>query len=51
MVERKTTSVKVDPKLWKELKKQAIDEDRDLSDILEEMIRERLDTGKRASNS
>lgn len=49
MVERKTTSVKVDPRLWKELKKQAIDEDRDLSDIVEEMIRERV--GKRASAS
>jgi len=46
MAERKTTSIKVDPNLWKEFKKHAIDEDKDLSDILEEMIRERLDTGK-----
>ena len=46
MTERKTTSIKVDPNLWKEFKKHAIDEDKDLSDILEEMIRERLDTGK-----
>ena len=42
MVERKTTSVKVDPQLWKQLKKQAIDEDKDLSDIVEEMIKERI---------
>jgi macrodomain Ter protein organizer (MatP/YcbG family) len=42
MAERKTTSIKVNPQLWKELKKQAIDEDKDLSDILEEMIRERV---------
>ena len=42
MAERKTTSIKVDPKLWKELKKQAIDEDKDLSDIVEEMIKERI---------
>mgnify|MGYP001043443958 CR=1 FL=1 len=42
MTERKTTSVKIDPRLWKELKKYAIDQDKDLSDILEEMIRERV---------
>jgi hypothetical protein len=42
MTERKTTSIKVDPKLWKELKKQAIDEDRDLSDLVEEMIKEKI---------
>jgi hypothetical protein len=42
MAERKTTSIKVDPQLWKEFKKRAIDEDKDLSDVLEEMIRERI---------
>jgi hypothetical protein len=42
MAERKTTSIKVDPHLWKEFKKKAIDEDKDLSDILEEMIREKV---------
>ena len=41
-MERKTTSIKVDPPLWKELKKRAIDRDKDLSDILEEMIRKEL---------
>jgi hypothetical protein len=51
MAERKTTSIKVQPDLWKELKKRAIDEDKDLSDMLEEMIRDRLDTRKRTSNS
>jgi macrodomain Ter protein organizer (MatP/YcbG family) len=42
MTERKTTSIKVDPQLWKEFKKYAIDQDEDLSDILEKMIRERV---------
>jgi len=42
MAERKTTSIKVDPELWKEFKKHAIDEDKDISDIMEEMIRERI---------
>jgi hypothetical protein len=42
MAERKTTSIKVDPNLWKEFKKHAIDEDKDISDIMEEMIRERI---------
>jgi len=42
MAERKTTSIKVDPTLWKEFKKHAIDRDKDLSEILEEMIRKEL---------
>jgi len=42
MTERKTTSIKVNPDLWKELKKHAIDCDKDLSDILEEMIKREL---------
>ena len=42
MNERKTTSVKVDPQLWKEFKKLAIDKDKDLSDMLEEMIEREL---------
>jgi hypothetical protein len=42
MMERKTTSIKVNPQLWKEFKKHAIDRDKDLSDILEEIIRKEL---------
>jgi hypothetical protein len=42
MAERKTTSIKVDPQLWKEFKKHAIDEDKDLSELLEEIIRKEL---------
>jgi predicted transcriptional regulator len=43
-MERKTTSIKVDPELWKEFKKHAIDQDKDISEILEEMIREKVKT-------
>jgi len=42
MNERKTTSVKVNPDLWKEFKKLAIDQDKDLSDVLEQMIKEKV---------
>jgi len=42
MTERKTTSIKVEPELWKDFKKYAIDCDKDLSDILEQMIKERV---------
>jgi hypothetical protein len=42
MTERKTTSIKVDPDLWKEFKKYAIDQDKDLSNLLEEMIKREL---------
>jgi macrodomain Ter protein organizer (MatP/YcbG family) len=42
MTERKTTSIKVEPQLWKEFKKYAIDKDKDLSDMLEEMIEREL---------
>jgi hypothetical protein len=42
MPERKTTSIKVNPQLWKEFKKQAIDYDKDLSDLLEDLIRKHL---------
>jgi len=41
-MERKTTSIKIEPNLWKEFKKHAIDQDKDLSDILEEIIRKEL---------
>ncbi len=42
MMERKTTSIKVDPQLWKDFKKFAIDQDKDLSDVLEQMIKEKV---------
>jgi len=42
MAARKTTSIKVDPVLWKEVKKYCIDKDIDISDFLEELIRKEL---------
>lgn len=35
---RKTTSIKVDPKLWKEVKKLCIDKDMDISDYIESLL-------------
>lgn len=37
-LERVTTSIKIDPKLWKEAKKSAIDHDLELSQLVEEAI-------------
>jgi len=42
MSDRKTTSIKVNPGLWKEFKKLAIDKDKDISDMLEQMIKEKV---------
>jgi hypothetical protein len=42
MVNRKTTSIKIDPALWKEVKKYCIDKDLDISDFLEELIKKEL---------
>jgi predicted transcriptional regulator len=39
-VERASTSIKIDPKLWKEAKKVAIDADITLSELIEQAIRE-----------
>lgn len=39
---RKTTSIKIDPELWKSLKKHCIDKDTDISDYLEKMIKKDL---------
>jgi hypothetical protein len=39
---KKKTSVVVDDQLWKEFKKHAIDQDKDLSDMLEELIKGEL---------
>ena len=41
-MERKTTSIKMDPELWKEAKKRCIDEEIDISDYIENLIRKNL---------
>jgi hypothetical protein len=39
-LERVTTSIKINPKVWKEAKKSAIDHDIDLSELVEQAIEE-----------
>jgi len=38
-MERKTTSIKIDPELWKKVKKHCIDKDLDISKYIEELIK------------
>ena len=37
-MERKTTSIKINPEMWKKVKKHCIDKEMDISDYLEELI-------------
>ncbi len=37
-MERKTTSIKIDPDLWKKVKKRCIDEDEDISAYIEKLL-------------
>lgn len=39
---RKTTSIKINPEIWKKVKKICIDKDIDISDWLEELIEKEL---------
>jgi len=39
---KETTSIKIDPELWKEAKKLAIDKNMTLSDFLESLIKKEL---------
>jgi hypothetical protein len=41
-MERRTTSIKIDPNLWKDFKKRAIDKDLEISEYLEKLIRKEL---------
>jgi hypothetical protein len=36
---RKTTSIKIDPELWKKVKKHCIDKEIDVSEYIEELIK------------
>jgi hypothetical protein len=40
---RKTTSIKIDPELWKKVKKHCIDEDIDISDFIEKLLKKNLE--------
>lgn len=39
---RKTTSLKIDPELWKEVRKRCIDLDMDISEYIENLIKKDL---------
>jgi len=41
-MERKTTSIKIDPKIWEDVKIHCIKEHKDISVWLEEIIKENL---------
>ena len=41
-MERKTTSIKIEPQLWKSVKKYCIDEEVDISEYLENLIKRDL---------
>jgi post-segregation antitoxin (ccd killing protein) len=41
-MERQTTSIKIDPELWKETKKLAIDKGINISELLENLLRKEL---------
>ncbi len=46
MAEKKTTSIKVDPELWKKAKKLAIDRDTTIGLLVEGLLREELASEK-----
>jgi len=41
-MERKTTSIKIDPQLWKDAKKYAIDNNISLAGLIENLLRQEL---------
>jgi hypothetical protein len=41
-MERKTTSLKINPELWKEVKKACIDKEIEISEYLESLIKKDL---------
>jgi hypothetical protein len=42
--EKKKTSIKIDPKLWKEVRIEAIKRDMDVSELVERCLRKELGT-------
>ena len=41
-MERKTTSIKMDPELWKRVKKHCIDIEIDISEFIEDLLKKNL---------
>jgi macrodomain Ter protein organizer (MatP/YcbG family) len=53
-MERRTTSIKIDPDLWKKVRKYCIDKEMDVSDYIEGLIKvdmERKNKGVKTSTS
>lgn len=48
-MDRRTTSIKIDPDLWKRVRKHCIDKEVDVSEYLEGLIKADLDRGKRSA--
>lgn len=46
MAEKQTTSIKIDPELWKEAKKHAIDRGITLTDLIQELLTKELNENK-----
>ncbi|MFP4006358.1 MAG: ribbon-helix-helix protein, CopG family [Candidatus Hadarchaeia archaeon] len=46
MSEKKTTSIKVDPELWKEAKKLAIDRGTTIGALVEDLLRQEVEKNK-----
>lgn len=42
-MERKTTSIKIDPELWKRVRKHCIDAEVEVSEYVEGLIKQNLD--------
>ena len=45
-IQRKTTSIKIEPLLWKRVRKKCIDDDIDISEYLENLIKKDMINGK-----
>jgi len=45
-MQRETTSIKIDPQLWKEVKKYCIDKDLMISEYIEDLIKKDLKKNK-----
>ena len=50
IAKRETTSIKIDPKLWREFKKYAIDKRTTVSELIEQLIKNELYQGKRSKS-
>ena len=47
MGKRKVTSIKIDPQLWTEFRKYALDEGKSVSELLESLIKKEIEKGKK----